>query len=102
MNKTTLTKAFKALEKYGFMVLTFQDNQEKRKGEKGMTDQLIIGQRFFGDIYFIEIKTLSTKDKLSEKQRKIKDKLTRSSNYFIVNEDNYKDIIQKILEGIKK
>jgi hypothetical protein len=62
---------------------------------KDLPDVIIIGKRFKGDIYFIEIKTKG--DKLQQGQQILKSYLEKSANYFIADEKNYKQIFDGIL-----
>lgn len=93
--KSEIAKSFKELEKYGFIVRNLQSNERLGKGMADLTDLIIIGKRFFGDIYFVEIKT--TGDKLSNGQKKMKEYLEKSSNYFIADELNFHLIKEWIL-----
>jgi len=62
---------------------------------KDLPDVIVIGKRFKGDIYFIEIKTKG--DKFHQGQLKVKSYLEKSTNYFIADEKNYKQIFDGIL-----
>lgn len=90
---------FKTLKRLGFLVLSFESNRPMPKGAKGMTDYLIIGKRFYGDIYFIERKYKG--DRIRKEQETIAEYLTKSGNYFLLNENNEAEIIQQILDKKK-
>jgi len=93
--KSIISTAFKELEKYGFIVRNLQTNERLRKGMADLPDIIVIGKRFFGDIYFVEVKIGA--DKLSKGQKVMKEYLECSGNYFIADETNYKAIIDEIL-----
>lgn len=93
--KSIVANSFKKLEDYGFIVRNLQSNQALRKGMVDLPDLIIIGKRFKGDIYFVEIKIGN--DKLSKGQKKMKEYLEKSGNYYIADEINYNDIITNIL-----
>lgn len=86
---------FKTLRKLGFLVLSFESNKRMPKGSSGMTDYLIIGKRFYGDIYFVERKYKG--DRMRAGQLLVADYLSKSGNYFVLTENNENEITEKIL-----
>lgn len=91
---------FEALKRFGFLVLSFESNRPMPRGAKGMTDYLIIGNRFKGDIYFVERKFKG--DKMRKEQSIVAEYLDKSGNYFMLDEKNEAEIIQQILDRKKK
>ncbi len=81
------------------MVYSFSYNKALPKGSEGFVDYVIIGRK---KIYFIELKLIDTKDKLRSKQKEllefIENKNFKEIEYIIINEKNYLDVIERILE----
>jgi hypothetical protein len=97
--KSNITKKFKQLEKYGYLVKTFNDRRAISKGAKGFIDHLIIGK---GRMYFIEVKI--GKDKLSNEQEAFMMEVNRvkcnNIYYLIATENNYELFFRGILGKI--
>lgn len=93
--KQEINRRLKELEKLGYLVFNFSFNKYLPKSLVGLPDFLIIKK---GKIYFIELKLKRTKDKLSEKQIAIKEKIERFGfDYYVINEENINTIIDKII-----
>ena len=99
MTKTDITQKLKKLEKIGFTVMTANSNHPMPTGLKGLTDHIILHP--IKGIMFIEVKI--RKDKLNERQEKIKNiienlsKLYEGTRYYLVTDKNIDDIILKII-----
>lgn len=98
--KSEISKEFN-LREYNFLVFNFQNPRAKYRNEKGFTDIVLI-DKIKPVIIFIEIKTISTKDKLNDNQVIIKEVLesiskeNRSIRYFIADENNFKELASRI------
>lgn len=103
--KTMVWEAFKALKPYGFKVWNFSDNRALRKAQAGWVDYVILSNRILA---LIECKI--GEDTLSSNQTDTKSLLEhfimdcpethcKRVRYYIVNEDNYLDIRDRILEA---
>lgn len=100
MNKSDISAQFSNLRKYGAKVFNFQSHKKMLGHSKDWLDIVVI---YRNRIYFLEIKTKSTKDKLSPGQIETRELLTEISSlttfvtYREVNEENHTDIIYEIL-----
>lgn len=102
VTKKMLSDTFKNLEKFNYLVKNFNGNRQIKFGAfTGFVDHLIISHT--GIIFFIEAKLY--KDKLKEKQEKLRKYLIEVSNrnpfcfYLIATENNYNLIYEYILTG---
>ena len=102
VTKKMLSDCYKNLEKFNYLVKNFNGNRQIKFGAfTGFVDHLIISHS--GIIFFIEAKLY--KDKLKEKQEKLRDYLIESSKkndfvfYCIATEKNYDLIYEYILTG---
>jgi len=98
-HKKEISKAFRELEKLGFKVWNFSSNKRLNIGMKDWVDYVVANKN---NIYLLELKIGG--DVFSEGQlatRKIIGELSRKGDiihYFIVNEVNYRQIIDTIIE----
>lgn len=98
--KSTITKEFIRLRKFGYLVAIFNDNRRGTKGNNGFPDMVIAGH---GYLIFCEVKI--GKDRYSPDQEKWKEALvtvdandqTNRIRYNCVTEINYKEIVDEIL-----
>ena len=100
INKSEISKHFANLRKWDYKVFNFSGNKKIKFGNfKSFIDIFIVGK---SKIFFIEIKMINTKDTFDDSQKDTKSKLVDASKinplvyYFIVNENNYKEIAEKI------
>lgn len=97
-SKSDITKAFNTLRKYGYLVKNFNHNKAMPKGSAGFPDMCIAGH---GYLIFCEVKI--GKDKFSPDQEKWAGAIQEAIyhwghvQYFIVTENNYTEIVDKIL-----
>lgn len=99
MTKKEISAKFAELRKYGYKVFNFSSRRYLSPSFADFTDLVIIKSGF---IWFIEIKFLKTKDKLSKGQEDTKEYLQLAEKrnsyvkYYICNEKNYEEIINAI------
>ena len=100
--KKTISKAIRNLEhQFGAKVYNFQGQRALPQTCKGFPDYVVI---YKTAIWFLEMKLISTKDKLSEQQKEFSEfihQVKGNIGYRIINEDNYQEIILEIL-NVKK
>jgi hypothetical protein len=99
VNKSDISKKFAELRKYGAKVYNFQSHKKMLGNCKGFADIVVIHN---WHLFFLEIKTLSTKDKPSKEQKEfahaVKSIGSQSVWYYEVNENNYSEIVNYILQ----
>lgn len=101
--KSDISECFALLRKCGYMVINNQDKRKLRKGQTNMTDLFVAGH---GRLLFCEIKTVSTKDKLSSGQSELGKEIQKAEidfpngwnvKYKIVDEYNCKEVVQMMI-----
>jgi len=94
-HKKEISKSFRELEKLGFKVWNFSTNKQLNIGMRNFTDYIVLGKYC---LHFIELKI--TGDRFSEgqldTQRRLK-KLGYPNFYWIIDEMNYRDVIDTII-----
>jgi len=95
--KKEVTEALNTAKKYGYEMIVFQTDRVKRKSESNMPDYFLAGR---GTLIFLELKLKSSRDKLSEGQKKIMNKIYNSHGIVgILDEENYLKIQELIIAG---
>lgn len=69
--KAEISKAFSRLRQYGYDVINLNDNRRGRSGARGLMDYHIISDKYY---IIVSVKLDSTKDKLSELDKKMYEK----------------------------
>jgi hypothetical protein len=91
MTKKDITNEFNKLKLYGFEVITFNSNRAFRSAQKNFPDHFISNGKY---IVFVEVKF--GKDKLSEGQERLCNKLSSASIY---NKHTHMKFIKTIAEA---
>jgi hypothetical protein len=101
ISKAEIGKAFRQLEKFGYKVWNFGSKSRLTSGMQDWVDVVVarkIFKEWITNIFFIEIKI--GKDKLSKGQIDTRQILQAiSEKYYLVNESNYQDIIEQIIQS---
>lgn len=97
INKKTITDALNIAKKYGYKMIVFQTNRIKRKSESDMPDYFLAGR---GMLIFLELKLKNSRDRLSEGQKEILNKIYNSLGIAgVIDEENYLKIQELIIAG---
>lgn len=94
MTKSEITKALKQLERYGWIVKTFNSNRYNMTGAKGFPDHVLVNATK-KELVFIEVKL--GKDKLSPEQCEYLVALRGVAEVIIFPNEKF-DSLDKLLE----
>ena len=99
--KREITNELNRLKDFGFTIVTFNDSRPLRSAQKNFVDHLIFNRKY---IIFVEVKI--GKDKLSEGQKIIGEKLSACSIFnkntfmkYVKSVEDAKRLVERALKG---